>query len=161
MSLLLGVGDLLYITSLGVSKSWFIRGTYRTYSKPWPKVVWKGFGNMIQRHGNLIICRFFEQTHQQKQVLCWKGSTKMAASDSFLTYFVEQKPGTWNIHREMVGYQLDDPQSLHRKWLEITKHLYIFINGCLEFQEYTSGTWGRFNFPIMASQPTPSDIPPP
>ncbi len=32
----------------------------------------------------------------------------------------------------MVGYQLDDSQSLHRKWLEITKHL--FINGCLGFQ---------------------------
>ena len=37
------------------------------------------------------------------------------------------------IHFKMVGYQLDDSQSLHRKWLEITKHL--FINGCLEFQE--------------------------
>ena len=31
-------------------------------------------------------------------------------------------------------FQLDDSQSLHRKWLEITKHL--FINGCLEFQVY-------------------------
>ena len=29
-------------------------------------------------------------------------------------------------------FQLDDSQSLHRKWLEITKHL--FINGCLGFQ---------------------------
>ncbi len=31
-------------------------------------------------------------------------------------------------------FQLDDSQSLHRKWLEITKHL--FINGCLGFQVY-------------------------
>ncbi len=31
-------------------------------------------------------------------------------------------------------FQLDDSQSLHRKWLEITKHL--FINCCLGFQEY-------------------------
>ena len=30
-------------------------------------------------------------------------------------------------------FQLDDSKSLHGKWLEITKHL--FINGCLEFQE--------------------------
>ena len=30
-------------------------------------------------------------------------------------------------------FQLDDSQSLHRKWLEITKHL--FINGCLGFQD--------------------------
>ena len=29
-------------------------------------------------------------------------------------------------------FQLDDSQSLHRKWLEITKHL--FFNGCLGFQ---------------------------
>ena len=29
-------------------------------------------------------------------------------------------------------FQLDDSQSLHRKWLEIPKHL--FINGCLGFQ---------------------------
>ena len=29
-------------------------------------------------------------------------------------------------------FQLDDSQSLHRKWLETTKHL--FINGCLGFQ---------------------------
>ena len=29
-------------------------------------------------------------------------------------------------------FQLDDSQSLHRKWLEITKHL--FRNGCLGFQ---------------------------
>ncbi len=33
----------------------------------------------------------------------------------------------------MATFQLDDSQSLHRKWLEITKHL--FINGCLGFQE--------------------------
>ena len=42
---------------------------------------------------------------------------------------------TWNPKANqflMVGYQLDDSQSLHRKWLEITKHL--FINGCLGFQ---------------------------
>ena len=32
----------------------------------------------------------------------------------------------------MVGYQLDDSKSLHRKWLEITKH--PFFNGCLGFQ---------------------------
>ena len=32
----------------------------------------------------------------------------------------------------MVGYQLDDSQSLHRKWLEITKH--PIKNGCLEYQ---------------------------
>ena len=29
-------------------------------------------------------------------------------------------------------FQLDDSQSLHRKWLEITKH--PFFNGCLGFQ---------------------------
>ena len=32
----------------------------------------------------------------------------------------------------MAPFQLDDSQSLHRKWLEITKH--PFINGCLGFQ---------------------------
>ena len=32
----------------------------------------------------------------------------------------------------MVGYQLDDSQSLHRKWLEITKH--PLKNCCLGFQ---------------------------
>ena len=36
-------------------------------------------------------------------------------------------------------FQLDDSQSLHRKWLEITKHL--FINGCLGFQVYLCQGW--------------------
>ena len=32
----------------------------------------------------------------------------------------------------MVGHQLDDSQSLHRKWLEITKH--PLKTGCLGYQ---------------------------
>ena len=43
------------------------------------------------------------------------------------------KPGTPRptIYKRL--FQLDDSQSLHRKWLEITKH--PFFNGCLGFQE--------------------------
>ena len=51
--------------------------------------------------------------------------------------FLPMKKGSNCLEPETSIYkwlfQLDDSQSLHRKWLEITK--YLFINGCcLGFQ---------------------------
>ena len=49
-----------------------------------------------------------------------------------LSKIIIKAPGTRKPTIYKWLFQLDDSQSLHRKWLEITKHLFNY--GCLGFQ---------------------------
>ena len=59
-----------------------------------------------------------------------QNSTHLNQSQCFINHLEPQT----TIYKWL--FQLDDSQSLHGKWLEITKHL--FINGCLGFQALVS-----------------------
>ena len=60
----------------------------------------------------------------------WMVSENVTLSPGFVSHI----PGTPRPTIYKWLFQLDDSQSLHRKWLEITKH--PFFNGCLGFQVY-------------------------
>ena len=97
-----------------------------------------GWWNIIIWPDNSCVCVLQQYLDIRKFIISldflrWKGDGAIWAAKK-----MDQKlftPEAWNINFFMVvsiGIQLDDSKSLHRKWLEITKH--PSKSGCFWFQ---------------------------
>ena len=109
----------------------------------WERVLYKHIRSFLKRlmffcdssgSFRVFLCstQFRNSSHKKVKLLrSWgkKRSLKWP-NKSVYTYI----PGTPRPAIYKWLFQLDDSQSLHRKWLEITKH--PFLNGCLGFQVY-------------------------